>query len=210
MGGESERRREGTRCLSRLLKAWLPGRKGNDDDVLASRGLASLVHLDLWSRHPQLGPAAHTNLDDALRFAQILKTSRPGPAGHGSTVRGVHHEGRRDRARVVCGEALDIAETAGDDYWRMRFLTWRAIAANAAGDSRDALEDAMMARDISAGHLVTTTNFSWPPTSSPVSPEPARTRVRLWSILRPCSNSPVVSATYGPRPWSWSVRPCAV
>ena len=50
------------------------GRKGNDDDVLASRGLASLVHLDLWSRHPELGPAAHTHLDDALRSRADLET----------------------------------------------------------------------------------------------------------------------------------------
>ena len=138
----------GARYLSSLLETWLPGRKGNDDVVLASRGLASLVHLDLWSRHPQFGPAAHAHLDDALRLAQSSK--RSDLILRVMEVRSELFvvEGSHSLARAVCGEALDIAETAGDDYWRMRFLTWRAIAANAAGDFPDALEDAMVARDM--------------------------------------------------------------
>jgi predicted ATPase/DNA-binding CsgD family transcriptional regulator len=139
----------GAQHLSRLLEAWSEGGQSDSDAVLRARGLALLVLLDIWSRHPELGPAAHTHLDDAIGYAQ--RSKRWDLVLRVMEVRLqvlLIIEGSHDRARAICDEALATSGTEGDHYWRMRFLTWRAIAADAAGDFTDALEDAIAARDM--------------------------------------------------------------
>jgi predicted ATPase/DNA-binding CsgD family transcriptional regulator len=146
MGAEAAQR--GARHLSRLLEAWPEGCNDHSDAVLSARGLALLVLLDAWSRQPELGSAAHTHLDQAIRYVQL--SERPDLVVRFMEVRALVliMEGSHGRARAVCGEALGTSEIAGDHYWRMRFLTWRAIGADAAGDFADALEDAIAARDM--------------------------------------------------------------
>jgi predicted ATPase/DNA-binding CsgD family transcriptional regulator len=138
----------GARHLSRLLEPCCEGRSDQSDAALIARGLALLVLLDLWTRRPELGPAAHIHLDDAVRYAQLSKRSDLILRVVEVRAQVFIFEGRHDRARAVCGEALDTSATAGDAYWRMRFLTWRAIAADAADAFADALEDAVAARDM--------------------------------------------------------------
>jgi len=146
-GGTAE---AGARRLSGILDADRNGKEAHAwrEPGLLSRALSSLVFLDLWSRRPVLGPAAHARLSDAGRYARqagrldlILRSQEV-------EVQVLIVEGAHDDARLVVKEALDAAEGLGEDYWRMRFLTWSSVAANMTGDFITALEDAIVARDL--------------------------------------------------------------
>jgi len=91
-------------------------------------------------------------LEDALRYAQLCQRTDLALRVMEVSAQVLIVDGSHDRARAVCSEALDVSETTGENYWRMRFLTWRAIAANAAGDFPNALEDAKTARDMARAY----------------------------------------------------------
>jgi predicted ATPase/DNA-binding CsgD family transcriptional regulator len=140
----------GARLLSGILDADRDGKEVHapGDPGLLSRALASLVFLDLWSRRPVLGPAAHARLIDATRYAR--QAGRPDLTLRSQEVevQVLIIEGAHEEARTVVKEALNAAEELGDEYWRMRFLTWSSVAANMTGDVITALEDAIVARDL--------------------------------------------------------------
>ena len=146
-GGTAE---AGARRLSGILDAH---RNRTDvhavgDPVLLARALSSLVFLDLWSRRPILGPAAFARLSDAVRYAghagrpDLILRSRE------VEVQVLIVEGAHLEALTVVEEALDSAQELGEDFWRMRFLTWSSVVANMTGDYIAALEDAVVARDL--------------------------------------------------------------
>jgi len=146
-GGTAE---AGARRLSDILDAHRNGTEGHalGEPGLLSRALSSLVFLDLWSRRPVLGPSAHARLSEAARYARhagaldlILRSQEV--EVQVLIVEGAHHE-----ALTIVKEALDTAVESGEDYWRMRFLTWSSVAANMSRDYITALEDAIAARDL--------------------------------------------------------------
>jgi DNA-binding CsgD family transcriptional regulator len=147
VGGAVE---EGARLLSGVLGADGAGKAVHTlgDLGLLARALATLAFLDLWCRRPVLGPAARTRLSGAIRYAR--QAGRPDLILRSQEVEVqlLIIEGAPDEARTVVKEALAASEELGDEYWRMRFLTWSSVTATLSGDSVTALEDAIAARDL--------------------------------------------------------------
>lgn len=56
-----------------------------------------------------------------------------------------------DLARTVAREGCVVAEAAGEEWWRARFLSWSAAAANMSGDQPGALELAIASRALAQG-----------------------------------------------------------
>jgi len=134
--------------VSTLLDTWSCEDKSSTGTELRSRALSTLVELDLWSRQPTIGPAAHRRLDDAVELARLARHCDLLLRALLVRAQVLIVEGRHEAARNVCSEALDIARASSDNYWRMKFLSWMGISANAAGDFVAAIEYASASRDL--------------------------------------------------------------
>ena len=139
----------GRGCVEAILEQYAAASTQRDhaSDPLVVEAAAVLSDLIAWSRDPDFG-AVSTRLSQAIESARrsgridlLLLTL------HAKTQLLVV-QGEHDLARGSADEGLGVATEHACDFWQMRFLHWRAIAANNLGDYAPALEDAIAAREL--------------------------------------------------------------
>ncbi|MET1003841.1 MAG: LuxR C-terminal-related transcriptional regulator [Acidimicrobiia bacterium] len=139
-----------TATAARRIEELLVANRGRDSALPAEiviRALIVIAALRLWSREPE--PAVQrVRLEEAATLASAAQ--RPDLVLHTAETAAqvLLAYGDPDAARSTCDDALRVAEDIGSACWRMRMLSWRAIAANTTGDATRALEDAIESRDI--------------------------------------------------------------
>jgi predicted ATPase/DNA-binding CsgD family transcriptional regulator len=129
---------------ARRTAAW----NREDQAELTSRALTCLVLLSVWSRQPALGSVAREWLAEALALSRGLERPDLVLQAMCAEVQLLVVEGKPEAGLATAERALDESLARADDYWRMKVLSWRAVAANNAGDPQSALDDAIAARDL--------------------------------------------------------------
>ena len=129
------------------IEARLAASDLDADDPLRIEAIARSSDLVAWSRNPDTH-AMLRRLRDASEVARQLERADLTLMTTHGIVQFLAAESTYDEARNLADDAIRLAIRHDLAYWRMRFLLWRAIAANNQAEYESALADAIEARNL--------------------------------------------------------------